>query len=52
LNQLSKVEPLKDLERFSLVPIDEFGVICWPNGAGLAQHALYGRLQGRVGTAS
>ncbi|WP_414842979.1 DUF2442 domain-containing protein [Halomonas sp. SSL-5] len=28
-------EPLRDPAFFSLVSIDEFGVVCWPNGADL-----------------
>ena len=34
-------EPLADYTVFSQVAIDEFGVICWPNGADLAPDALY-----------
>ena len=34
-------EPLKDPAFFSRVSIDEFGVICWPNGADLAPDALH-----------
>ena len=37
-------EPLKDEELFDRVTIDEFGAICWPNGADLAPDALYERL--------
>ncbi len=35
-------EPLRDPAFFSQVGIDEFGVVCWPNGADLAPDALYG----------
>ncbi len=38
-------EPLKDLNFFNQVRIDEFGVVCWPNGADLAPDALYERLR-------
>lgn len=37
-------EPLKDPAYFRRVAIDEFGAICWPNGADLAPDALYARL--------
>jgi glycine/D-amino acid oxidase-like deaminating enzyme len=37
-------EPLRDPEVFSQVGLDEFGVICWPNGADLAPDALYHNL--------
>ena len=38
-------EPLKDPKLFMQATIDEFGVICWPNGADLAPDALYERLK-------
>ncbi len=34
-------EPLKDAESFARVTVDEFGAVCWPNGADLAPDALY-----------
>ena len=34
-------EPLKDPELFSQVSLDEYGAVCWPNGADLAPDALY-----------
>ena len=34
-------EPLKNPEFFQRVPVDEFGAVCWPNGAGLAPDSLY-----------
>ncbi|MEZ5366284.1 MAG: DUF2442 domain-containing protein [Bryobacterales bacterium] len=40
----SVFEPLRDPAFFRQVSIDEFGVICWPNGADLAPDALYRRL--------
>jgi hypothetical protein len=34
-------EPLKDEAVFAKVMVDEFGAVCWPNGADLAPDALY-----------
>lgn len=38
-------EPLRDEAFFKQLCVDEFGVICWPNGADLAPDALYAKLQ-------
>ena len=38
-------EPLRDPAFFCLVSIDEFGVVCWPNGADLAPDALYKNIE-------
>ena len=37
-------EPLRDRELFAQVSADEFGAVCWPNGADLAPDALYEKL--------
>jgi hypothetical protein len=34
-------EPLRDPDLFSQVSVDQFGAVCWPNGADLAPDALY-----------
>ena len=34
-------EPLRDPALFSQVRVDEYGAVCWPNGADLAPGALY-----------
>ncbi len=34
-------EPLRDPEMFARVGVDDFGAVCWPNGADLAPDALY-----------
>ena len=38
-------EPLRDPAKFRQVSVDEFGAVCWPNGADLAPDALYERLR-------
>ena len=40
----SVFDPLKDPALFSQVTVDEFGAVCWPNGADLAPDALYHQL--------
>ena len=34
-------EPLRDPALFRQVSVDEFGAVCWPNGADLAPDAMY-----------
>jgi hypothetical protein len=38
-------EPLRDVNLFDEVFVDEFGAVCWPNGADLAPDALYDRIR-------
>ena len=38
-------EPLQDPELFRQATVDEFGAVCWPNGADLAPDALYETLR-------
>lgn len=40
----SVFEPLKDPTFFAQVTIDEFGAVCWPNGADLAPDAMHDNL--------
>jgi hypothetical protein len=42
-------EPLRNEEFFRSVFVDEFGVVCWPNGADLAPDALYDRVRSDAG---
>jgi hypothetical protein len=37
-------EPLRDPILFSQARVDEFGTICWPNGADLDSDNLYEKL--------
>lgn len=37
-------EPLRDPAYFELVSVDEYGAVCWPNGADLAPDGLYQRI--------
>ena len=37
-------EPLRDYSLFEQVYVDQFGAVCWPNGANLAPDALYDTL--------
>ena len=34
-------EALRDERDFAKVYVDEFGAVCWPNGADMAPDALY-----------
>ena len=45
-------EPLRDPEFFAQVTIDEYGVVCWPNGADLAPDAMHRRLSQGLDRAS
>jgi len=38
-------EALKDPGVFAQVVVDEFGAVCWPNGADLAPDALHEQLK-------
>jgi hypothetical protein len=40
-------EPLaRDPKLFNQVSVDNFGAVCWPNGADLAPDALYRQITG------
>ena len=45
-------EPLQDPALFDQVFVDEFGAVCWPNGADLAPDALYERILAEAATRS
>jgi hypothetical protein len=38
-------EPLRDVSLFQQITVDEYGAVCWPNGADLAPDALYEQLR-------
>jgi hypothetical protein len=42
-------EPLRNPELFNQVSLDEFGVICWPNGADLAPEFVYDEVRRQAG---
>lgn len=44
-------EPLTNEVLFHQVTIDEYGVVCWPNGADLAPDALHAELAGKAANA-
>lgn len=41
-------EPLRDPLLFAQVRVDEYGAVCWPNGADLAPDALYRTITAQV----
>jgi hypothetical protein len=41
-------EPLRDPLLFAQVRVDEYGALCWPNGADLAPDALYRAISSQV----
>lgn len=41
-------EPLRDPLLFAQVQVDDYGAVCWPNGADLAPDALYLAVSSRV----
>ena len=41
-------EPLRDPAEFSQVRVDDYGAVCWPNGADLAPDALYKTISSRA----
>ena len=43
-------EALRDPDLFRQVGVDQFGAVCWPNGADLAPDALYRLALGDVET--
>lgn len=41
-------EPLRDPLLFAQARVDEYGAVCWPNGADLAPDALYRTISPRI----
>ena len=41
-------DPLNDPAVFAQVFVDEFGAVCWPNGADMAPDALYDDVRGKT----
>jgi Protein of unknown function (DUF2442) len=41
-------EPLRDPLLFAQVRVDEYGAVCWPNGADLAPDALYRTISSQI----
>jgi hypothetical protein len=41
-------EPLRDEAMFRQVAVDEYGAVCWPNGADLAPDAMHVELTGKT----
>jgi hypothetical protein len=41
-------EPLRDPLLFARARVDEYGAVCWPNGADLAPDALYRTISSQV----
>jgi Protein of unknown function (DUF2442) len=40
-------EPLRDEALFRQVTVDDYGAVCWPNGADLAPDAIYREITGK-----
>ena len=45
-------EPLRDEALFRQVMVDEYGAVCWPNGADLAPDAMHIELTGKTSSRS
>jgi hypothetical protein len=45
-------QPLRDEAMFRQVTVDEYGAVCWPNGADLAPDAMHIELTGKTSTRS
>jgi hypothetical protein len=41
-------DPLRDPLVFAMVRVDEYGAVCWPNGADLAPDAVYRTISSQV----